>query len=125
MGALSKRIQITSFPCRHTATLKPGHAPDVHLVSLQNFNSVAPDLGLVVLNVASLEKDDLAPGFRLYLAASRRPFLKRGSGEVGQQFVTMNAEHFLQKDPMQPHAIRDICNPEAGAGERTRAIGIA
>jgi hypothetical protein len=104
--------------------LKAGGAPHIYFVLLQDFHRVASDLGLVILNVTGLEEDYLAARFRTNLARPCRPLFEGGGRKVGKQFVAMNAEHFLEKDPMNTHPVSHIGHTQARASHCACAIRV-
>src|SRR5215831_1021053 len=121
----AKRFQVAAFPSGHPAALEASDATYVDAVSLQHFNCIAPNLGFIVLHVAGLKEDDFATCVRLDLSCAHRPLLECRTGKIGQQFISMDTEYFFQKDSMEPYAIRNVRNAEAGARKRACAIGIA
>ena len=78
-----------------------------------------------MLHVTGLEEDRLPPRLVLNVTFLLGPGLEGFSGKVGQELVSMDAEHLLEKPAVRPHAIHDVGRTQAGARERPRRVRIS
>jgi len=108
--------------CRSIASREHSAGPPY---ALHYFDCIASDLGLVVLDIASLKQDHFAADPGLDLSRAHRPLFERRTGKIRQQLIAMDAQNLFQKDPVQPNAIGKVRDAETGASQEARKVGIA
>src|SRR5262245_20213326 len=123
-GLTAHRFQITVLPRRHAAALQSINTADVDAVALQNFDGVAADLRLVVLDITGLEQDRFTAGLRIDLSSPPGPFLEGRAREIREQLVSMDAEKPFQEDSMSADTVCEVRNTKTAASQKARTIRV-
>ena len=121
----TRLVQVAAFPRRHTTTREAFRTSRRHLVAIQHFQCIAPDLGLVVLYITGREQHRLITlASRTHTAIGLRPRLKGLRGKVRQQLVAVHAKDLLHEPTMCGHAIHRVRHTKAQARHAPREVGI-